>query len=507
VSYNEHEVALQEVHGETRVASRTESEMDASSGSPRYLHSGVPIAILPRDASMWGRLGEYAVTLHTDAKPNEQDKSSGFYAEVVIDVPRLDHLIAASDGNFCDLALDLQAEAYAHDESLRNRVRVYLRGKAVDERILQRWYRRNQLFIPLWMLYEDSNALRVVVDPFEDGTTALHRHNLDIIVTSKERVLDILETGSIWIFSSPRSGSTWLAQDILGWLRRARPMDETFLGRILSPLEMQPERFYRIDDRAAPFESGWDFETQRKPRTRRGTPPFQRHLSARTERMEQLLSSENGRMFRKFVRALALEHVLGVWGLLGYQRVIFKNPTDAQGAELIMQALPNSHMIFLMRDGRDVLRSTFSPFVSQELAETTDAALRRYAVAFYAHHWNFQIDIIRSAYDAHAPDRRIFIRYEDLRHEPHRVIGPLLTHLGMEISGEELVQLVHDTTLENLPAETRGPDKPRQSGLVGGYQAAFSADEIQLMNSIMGDNLRRYGYLTDGGSTFSGFPF
>ncbi len=50
------------------------------------------------------------------------------------------------------------------------------------------------------------------------------------------------------------------------------------------------------------------------------------------------------------------------------------------------------------------------------------------------------------------------------------------------------------STLENMPAETKGPSQPRQTGLIGRYIDYFSKDEIELMDSIMGANLTAYGY-------------
>jgi hypothetical protein len=67
----------------------------------------------------------------------------------------------------------------------------------------------------------------------------------------------------------------------------------------------------------------------------------------------------------------------------------------------------------------------------------------------------------------------------------------------MPLPPHELAELVEEARLENMPQETRGPAKARQSGRVGGYRGAFSAEEIELMNSIMRDNLLRYGYEID----------
>jgi len=274
-------------------------------------------------------------------------------------------------------------------------------------------------------------------------------------------------------------------------------MDETGLGRMVSPVDLHPARFFGLEERRVPFESGVPVERGRQPRTRAGEPPFVRHFPelSRTEPMEQFLAVEHTELFSKHVRDLALDHVLAVWGFLGYQRVCFKCTADAQGADIIMPAFSNSHMIFLVRDGRDVVRSQCSPFISGEAFANGSAGLRRYYVAYFAHYWNFLVDIIRETFDVHAQERRFFLRYEDLRRSPGPIIRNLFAHLGMTITEEELARLVHNTNLENVPEDLKGPDKPRQSGEIGGYRRFFNEEEIELMQAIMQGNLRRYGYV------------
>lgn len=151
-------------------------------------------------------------------------------------------------------------------------------------------------------------------------------------------------------------------------------------------------------------------------------------------------------------------------------------------------------MIFLMRDGRDVMKSRFSPFASRSLAETKDRELRLYAIAFYAHFWNFQVDIIQAAFSTHAPERSLLVHYEDLRREPPKWLRIIFDRIGAPISDEELARLIATTTLENMPDAQKGPDKPRQTGQVGRYAEVFSKQEITLMESIMGPNLLLFGY-------------
>jgi hypothetical protein len=225
-------------------------------------------------------------------------------------------------------------------------------------------------------------------------------------------------------------------------------------------------------------------------------PPFERAFKDMRHET-RMFNLVNEALYHRLLRDCALEHVLNEWGVLAYDRLVFKMPNDSHGADFIMRAFPRAWMIFLMRDGRDVMRSRFTPFASDILAETTDASLRTQAIAYYAHFWNFQVDIMRDAYDAHAADRRHFLRYEDVRQKPAAEIPRLLNRIGMAVTEEQLPRLLHDVTLENMPADQRGPDKPRQDGKIGGFRDTFSPAEIELMNNIMGANLRRYGYEAD----------
>jgi hypothetical protein len=185
---------------------------------------------------------------------------------------------------------------------------------------------------------------------------------------------------------------------------------------------------------------------------------------------------------------------LNEWGLIDYRNVVFKMPNESHAADVIMRAFPRSFMIFLMRDGRDVMKSRFSPFASPTLAETTDPRMRLHAIAFWSHFWNFQVDIIHSAFSAHPPQRSLFVRYEDLRRDTMAELRVIFDRVGLSMADDALAKLVSRTTLENIPADQKGPDKPRQEGLIGKYASVFSRWEIELMEAIMGPNLQRFGY-------------
>jgi len=224
-----------------------------------------------------------------------------------------------------------------------------------------------------------------------------------------------------------------------------------------------------------------------------GIAPFERSfIFLRQE--NKIWNQHNWDVYINLLRTTMFQHVLNEWGVIGYEKLVFKMPNDSHAADIVMQAFPESFMIFLMRDGRDVMKSRFSPFASRKLAETEDMELRRHAIAFYSHFWNFQVDIMKAAYVAHTPNRRLLLRYEDLRREPSSQFKNMFEQIGVAMSDAELNAMIKATTLENIPDDQKGPDKPRQTGQVGQFGDVFSDEEIDLMEIIMGSNLEEFGY-------------
>lgn len=417
----------------------------------------------------------------------------GFRHSAEVFVPSLLDLPARTHGDFTELALDLYAPLFPERPEYVYEVDLRLRGEATGSKTFRNFTQRHQFFIPTQLLFDDINHLTLSVRPIISGTDA-PRFFVRAFYVHKDRLVRRLETTSVWVFSTARSGSTWLSQDILCWKGRARPMDEPGLGKMFAPLDWVAERFYDLGKKATHFESGLDYDRKDRMRSDGSViPPFERSfIFARQE--NQIWSAQNWNLYLDLIRETAFRHVVNEWGVIDYDSVVFKMPNDSHAADVIMQAFPDSFMIFLMRDGRDVLKSRFSPFGSPDLAETKDRQLRLHAVAFYSHFWNFQVDIMQSAFDYHSPDRRVLVHYEDLRREPAQWVSLIFDRIGASLSDDELAEVVAQTSLENIPASQKGPDKPRQTGLVGRYGDVFTEEEIGLMEAIMGPNLLRFGY-------------
>ena len=422
-----------------------------------------------------------------------------FQHQAVLTIPKLLYLYEAPGGidAVSHLAVHIAAPFFAEHGDWVFEISVNLDDQFLDKRLFHSWYRGHQFLIPINLCRKETQTLLITAKLTKSGspTGDIPNFTVSTFLMSKPLQWELFEKESIWLFSTARSGSTWLMTDILCGKGKGRSVDESGVGRMFAPLQMGAERFYNPADRPFYIESGFGYETGKIPRpSGDAVAVFQRAFSNMAHE-NAILSHHNFDLYHRMLRDVALEHVMNEWGMLGYSKIVFKMPDDSQGADFISRAFPNSYIIFLMRDGRDVMRSRFSPFASKILAITKDVALRRHAIAYYSHLWNFQIDIIRSAFEAHREDRRVFIRYEDLRSNPIENITKIFADLQMHQTDEEIARVAEQSLLENMPASVRGPDKPRQNGLIGGFKNRFSDDEIALMNSIMGPNLERYGYL------------
>ena len=431
----------------------------------------------------------------TDLKFGGQEPESwGFKKSAELLVPNLLDLPAHSGGAFTDIAIDVAAPIFSDWPNCVWELEVRLRNKIIATRQFRNFTQRHQIMVPTNLLHEASNNLLLSARALS-GPRIAPRFFVRVFYLHADRLIDAIEQSSVWVFSTARSGSSWISQDILCHSHDVRSMDEPGIGRLFAPVDWVAERFYDLAHKDAYAQSGLEYETGAKARADTGfIAPFERSFMF-GERGTNIWSPQNRQMYFGLIRTTMFQHVLHEWGVLDYQHVVFKMPNDSHGADVIMQSLPQAFMILLMRDGRDVMKSRFSPFASHDLATTTDPALRLHAIAFYAHLWNFQVDIMQSAFAAHAPERRLLLHYEELRVAPTAQLRMMFDKIGMDMSDAALDALVSSTTLDNIPAAQKGPDKPRQTGQIGEYASVFSGAEIALMEAIMGCNLRRFGYV------------
>src|SRR4051812_37177657 len=230
----------------------------------------------------------------------------------------------------------------------------------------------------------------------------------------------------IWIFGSGRSGSTWL-RSMMKDLDRHELWEEPMIGRLFGEFHNQsPESDLSRPDfvMAAATRKGW-------------IGP---------------------------IRNLVLDCAGHVHPRLGTDDyLVVKEPNGSMGAPLLMEALPDSRMILLIRDPRDIVSSQLDgarqggwmyqrkendDWKRRALPDNDpDTFVRNRSKKYLQFAGN-----AKKAYDAHRGPR-VLVRYEDLRAEPQETMKRIYSTLGIPVDEEELARVVEKHSWENIPKE------------------------------------------------------
>jgi hypothetical protein len=307
------------------------------------------------------------------------------------------------------------------------------------------------------------------------------------------------ESRLVWIFGSPRTGSTWL-------LRLLTFPLEPDVG---SPCGSAMRRRSRVRPAAVPIDEPY-LPQHLSPILRAfadpGAPGFLLNPT-RAEEPSYFFSNHFAPLWRPELRRLVLRRFRGQVELAKREHsmndplVVVKEPNGSHGAELVMSLLPGSRMIFQLRDGRDVIDSLMhaqmgtgwlvgSPWVDGIEGE----AQRLEFVRREARLWVNRTIAVQRAYDAHPPNLRIKVRYEDLRTDTIGTLRALVDWLGIDRSAEELEAAVEANRFESIRRRRKGPAKPFRSATPGLWRQNMNEREREVMEETMGEKLVELGY-------------
>lgn len=172
-----------------------------------------------------------------------------------------------------------------------------------------------------------------------------------------------------------------------------------------------------------------------------------------------------------------------------------KEPHGSDAADLILSVLPRSPMIFLLRDGRDVVDSELDAasegsWALQAVAGHQPVANRLDFVEQRARAWLRRTEIVERAFESHPPQLRRLVRYEQLRADPAAVLPPLATWL--EIDPAPLLEAARATAFERL--ERTGPGEFVRSARPGAWRDNLNEKEQAALVAILGEKLATLGY-------------
>jgi Sulfotransferase family len=264
----------------------------------------------------------------------------------------------------------------------------------------------------------------------------------------------------IWVLGSGRTGSSWLTF-MMGSLPGHTRWNEPRIGTMFGQLY---------------YEVAW---------TRQAT----KHFILANDYEETWLSS-----LRSLVLSGALtrfpERAEG-----GY--VVIKEPHGSLGAPLLMKALPESRMIFLVRDPRDVVASTLA--VTLVPKGGRDRASRVKKVETQAEKFVKQraktylrdIKNTEQAYEAHE-GRKVLVRYEDLRADTLETMKRIYSTLEIPVDEGDLARAVEKRAFENIPEEEKGEGTIRRKATPGGWREDLTPEQAKIVEKEAAQIIDQY---------------
>jgi Sulfotransferase family len=292
---------------------------------------------------------------------------------------------------------------------------------------------------------------------------------------------EALESRVVWIFGTPRSGSTWLLEMLAeAGAPGVATIDETWAGELFNRAFAWPNHGTLEIVSSAEIHAnlaGWVLGPEREP------------------------------LWRPLMRAFLLEgfeHQL----VHGQARtdwrnpyLVVKEPNTSEAADTLVKLLPSSRVVFLVRDGRDVVDSMLDYYTSaswgspQELGwGQLPAEERSKVLVGTAAAWVYRMDAVQRACELVGPARMLTVRYEDLLTETPNELVRIARWLGVDASADWAADVATRHAFERIPEDERGAGKFHRAATPGLWQQNMGPAEQAVMQQVMGEKLRELGY-------------
>jgi hypothetical protein len=183
--------------------------------------------------------------------------------------------------------------------------------------------------------------------------------------------------------------------------------------------------------------------------------------------------------------------------------LVIKEPHGSEGAPLLMEALPESRMILLVRDPRDVVASRMDlarkGSVSRQAMRRRGEEKKNLAaderpdefVENQARRYLRHIEFVKLAYDAHQGPKAQ-LRYEDLRSDTLGEMKRLYSALRIPIDEQDLSRAVRRHSWENIPERKKGKGKFRRKAKPGGWTRDLTPQQIAAVEKITAPLLEEF---------------
>ncbi len=268
----------------------------------------------------------------------------------------------------------------------------------------------------------------------------------------------------VWIFGSGRSGSTWLST-MMGNIEGHALWGEPWVGALFGNY-------------------------------------YYRGVHERKHNAAHFIMGRHRETWIGSIRNFILDGARAIFPALpqdGY--LIIKEPNGSIGAPLLMEALPESRMILLARDPRDVVASAMdarseggwnyknnrSMYLEGRKKSSSDdpdgfaeGRAKRYLEG---------MGKAKEAYDAHR-GRKVLIKYEELRADTLGTMKRMYSTLGVPVDEEELARVVEKHSWENIPEDKKGEGKFYRKASPGGWKDDLTPEQAEAVERVTAPLLR-----------------
>lgn len=182
------------------------------------------------------------------------------------------------------------------------------------------------------------------------------------------------------------------------------------------------------------------------------------------------------------------------------QCIVEKTPNNSFKLSLIKEILPDVKIIHIIRDGRDVVTSSWF----HQFRNKPDWFLE-YENDFtsFVTYWTNKIWMKSNKkcldFKADHPADYLSIRYEDLVANPQESFSKLISEMGIESTEEQTQFCLDSTSFEKLSNGRQSGEEDKNSfyrkGIAGDWQNHFEEKDLEAFQQIAGRMMKRLGYL------------
>jgi len=290
---------------------------------------------------------------------------------------------------------------------------------------------------------------------------------LDIPTELSEEEELALEKNIVWVFGSARGGTTWLGSQLLSY--QTFPMFEPKIARFMGDWRQ------------------WVVEDGKK-------------IDRQGAQKDYIFSLQYKKTWMYHLRKLILNRIYSQFPDFS-KKIILKEPLGKGGSDIMSECLPNSKIIIIVRDGRDIIDSKLDAVRDKNSwgvkREGNIPITEDRKMTFIKNNSKQYVTLIEdfmSTLANHDKKLRIMVRYEDLRKNTVEELSKIYQFLEIDITKSKLEEIVEKYSFENIPSQSKGKGKFIRFATPGKWKENFNEEEQKLMNSTMEKTLTSLGY-------------